>query len=639
MSLRRTESELVIKFDDNHVAQRASLGSQLFYLAEDNRHVLLHELGDFFPNVKWDRQNQATFQKKIDGVEICSRSITIQEAYERGMITPEQWKNFFDELKAKFESFKALSLDSETDSGNRLLIEGYQLPSYEYSPEFYRYHQGNFIVIWGCINKLQESAPVETLNTKPPPPTRPIIEENPPIIEKEPWWKASWLRWLLWVLLALLLLLLLLFALSQCNGSQEEALEPNNGPQDSPGPEQGPTEPPPPAPPPPAQPTPPHVPPPPVPEPLDLLIDDNTYHATTLSGYETALESEVPLGYFYLSEPGDNPGNRHSFPEIQRQNSLKVAVNEEAGFLKLSYPDNAAYVQEAILFEHVPSPSKDPPTKRFNKFIPDLSQHAVPGWDNLCAPTASANVLWYLAKRQHPDLDIRKHLGLQANVSDSELANQFIHDSTDKAMTKQMRTGETGTTTNGMLKGIHEFLKNDTQWKWDASSQAGTLDAKAAWTRLLHTINAEEGALLMIKLGSPPQGPKAQSLATFFTFRATPVSSQTSDEPVSWVIRAGENKVGDNGLVMFQIRAYPAGGENIEPRELEWNIQDIGDSENPVSRPEKPDSRHVLSLPPGQYQISARGTDSENNAIEAAEILQVGLSSTVTPVEKNSENK
>ena len=659
MSLKLTaDAGLNIEFDDNHVAQRATLGNELYYLDVGNREVLLQDLEIYFPNMTWDRQRSVNFQRRIDGVEICAASIPLQQAYEQGLVTPEQWTHFFDDLHSKFKQFKAYAQDPDTDPGNRQLIEGYQLPSYEYSPEFYRYYDGNFIVIWGCLNKLQESTPVVDAIPPPPPPPPPPLPQpeegtSPGPAPTDPAPRSGWpmwLHWLLWPLLILLLLLLLLFGLSQCEGcSTADPTEDGTGPRPEDDGTQvvddGVTEtlPPPPTPPPPP-PAPPHLSPPPVPPPLDLPLDDATHHATTLSGYEDSPQG-TRLGFIHLSEPADNQNKAHHFPDIKKSDSPRIPISIEGDFLKLHFLDNntVAYLQEAILFEHDPPvdrPQQTPWASLFNSQIPDLSQMADPAWKNLCAPTSAANALWYMAGHRHPSLNIHQNLGLEAGTDKKKAANLFVANHPEKSLTQLMGTGTSGTTTQGMLNGLHDYLKQDNQWTWDASKREGNIDPASAWLKLKQAIHAQEVALLLIKLQTPPEGADAQTKATFFSFRATQVHNPPPppaqpDTPVPWIISAGENQPGPDGLVHFQIRAYPAEGQDRTPSQLDWTINDIKSS---TDLPAKPDAQHVVKLPAGKYRFTVKGTDSQNQPISATEVFTIGLQSSVTPATQENDN-
>ena len=238
-----------------------------------------------------------------------------------------------------------------------------------------------------------------------------------------------------------------------------------------------------------------------------------------------------------------------------------------------------------------------------------------------------------MAGRRHPSLNIHQNLGLEAGTDKSEAANLFVANHSEKSLTKLMGTGTSGTTTQGMLKGLHDYLQHDNQWTWDASKRESNIDASTAWLKLKQAIHAQEVALLLIKMQTPPEGTEAQAKATFFTIRATQVENPQPppvqpDAPVQWIIRAGENQPGPDGLVHFQIRAYPAEGQDRTPSQLAWTINDIKSS---TELPAKPDAQHVVKLPAGKYRFTVKGTDSQNQPISATEVFTVGLQSSVTP--------
>lgn len=167
MSIKLSQEGLVVEFDAFDIPQRASQGSELLYLDSANSEVLLHDMGEFFPAVYLEGEKRATFQMWDGDTELCSTSISIKQAFKEKKITKEEWDDFFKRLHAAYKDFKKLAKDPNTDRSNRLLIQCYELPSYKFSPEFFRWSNGYFMVIWGCLNKQQQESSIARA-TRPP---------------------------------------------------------------------------------------------------------------------------------------------------------------------------------------------------------------------------------------------------------------------------------------------------------------------------------------------------------------------------------------------------------------------------------------------------------------------------------------
>ena len=669
MSIKTTNAGLTIEFDENHVPQRATLGKELFYLDEGNRAVLLEAMGSYFPSITWDRFKSVSYQRWVDGVEICSSSISINDAFSQGLIETQDWNDFFHNLYHQFEQFKSLADDPKTDPGIRLLIQSYQLPSFDYSPEFYRFYDGNFFVIWGCINKDQQKYLDDFVSDPPPlplPPREEVLEEPRNDADEvtaqstnrrtgKPWW--------FWLLIVLFVLLLIL-GLNQCfqqetptdrplENNKEEGGETipseneeneDDPPIPSPEPPIPSPEPPPPSPEPPApSPEPPVVPPtqpdslnkllPTITPERNLFIDDSKYHATTLSGFRLSPNGQS-IGFFYLSEPSDNQGNQHNFSNIKVLDSLQVAITPESGFLRLDYPGKYhAYLEQAVIIKpslENSASSQSAPINSFNPRVPDLSQLAQSDWKNLCAPTAGANILWYISATGDPTLSIRRNLLLPDTTSESEVANQFIKNHPTKSLSALMETSPEGTTTKGILTGLYKYLNHDNSSDWEVSSLGERVKPLSVWSQLTKAIHAQSGVMIMIKLDSLPDD--LNQRATLYSFQQTSKgapSNSTLNQDKShsnWHIKVGHHSVKTNGHIEFQLLATSQTEKNELPREAIWTITELGTGQ---VRSEKPDNLNLIVLPPGYYHIFVEGTNSNNQKFQAKTELSVGLKSVI----------
>jgi hypothetical protein len=333
-----------------------------------------------------------------------------------------------------------------------------------------------------------------------------------------------------------------------------------------------------------------------------IVLDSNKFHATTLAGYESDPNGDR-LGYFYLSEPTDN-NNGHRFPAINRRDSTRVTVEKDGGFLKLTYPAESrlAYLQEAVLFEHQ-DPNRERPTtfprEAFINTVPDFSQTAENGWESLCAPTASANVLWYMAHRKQA-LDVFRHLGLSKEHKREDTASQLIRNHSRKSLSTLMKTTPKGTDTNGILSGIFDYLKPGPRWTWDASKKQERVDADRAWDQLRLSIRSNEAAILLLKLDTPPE--EKAKLATFHNFKARPNKDTT---PPLITLQGGTPLT------------HPV-GENFEDPGAAAEDDFDGDITNMIIT-----TGTVDTSKPGDYEITYRVEDQAGNKDSAIRKVQV----------------
>jgi hypothetical protein len=333
-----------------------------------------------------------------------------------------------------------------------------------------------------------------------------------------------------------------------------------------------------------------------------IVLDSNKFHATTLAGYESD-PSGARLGYFYLSEPTDN-NNGHRFPAINRRESTRVTVEKDGGFLKLTYPSESrlAYLQEAVLFEHQ-DPDQQPqttiPRKAFINTVADLSQNAVEEWKSLCAPTASANVLWHMSHNKLA-LDIRQYLNLPKNSKPDDMANQLIKEDSRKSLFTLMNATNNGVDTNGILGGIFNYLKSGPRWTWDGSKKQEKVDANRVWDQLRLSIHSNEAVILLLKLDTPPE--EKAKLATLHNFKARP----NKDTTPPLITLQGETPL-----------THPV-GENFEDPGAAAEDDFDGDITNMIVT-----TGTVDTSKPGDYEITYRVEDQAGNKDSAIRKVQV----------------
>ena len=529
----------------------------LNYWDLESQDVILQALGRFLPRVSLTEDEiEARFRLTRDGKESCSHSKPLAQGKGTDKRLRGVDKEEIQALEQGLSQIEAKLSEPHLTPDARKLLEHFQLPDPEKLPDFYRLDRGRLLILWGCERSPGDHIPAHQAISK---------------LNVDPWWKISWrrllpgLKWLLLLLLLAGLAALLFLLLQDCSAFSDDGDDtPPEGNEhvDAPGPvpippEPGPTEPtpppPPPTEPPPTEPDP--TPPPPTPEPIAPPPEDNdteepldppplppappepeptepppppppefepleppprispepidseTRHATTLAGF-----SHTSSGTFlYLSEPDDNPGNRHRFTRSTPANLTRALVepNTASRHLRFRMGENVAYLCNAIFVRDANATLAGNPNGHHLPLLPDLSQNAgQPNWpDCYCFPTSAANVIWrhsLLPGRAllHPATVFRKN-------DRNSAANALIAgegDTPAPGSLAQRMDAEGGTTTTNGVNGLGQYLSaHSPQLLWKNSTTAPLPDTPAQTLQLLKDeIRKGAGIILCIKLQSPP---------------------------------------------------------------------------------------------------------------------------------------
>ena len=194
-------------------------------------------------------------------------------------------------------------------------------------------------------------------------------------------------------------------------------------------------------------------------------------HAAVLAGYRG--RSSPDAFELLIVDPGDNLAGgrgRHIWepkPTVKPTQWRNSLVIELGGKL--------AQVYAIIHTSPIPwdVTSRPPPEEYANRRIPDLSQHAAPGWHYYCAPTSAADVV-YLFSARYPGL-LRPFLegstGHRDAVATALIAGPNAPPPGQGTLARHMRTTpSSGTRGVDMVVGLDVFLEtysSESKTKWE----------------------------------------------------------------------------------------------------------------------------------------------------------------------------
>ena len=558
MSLHPTPEGLQIDLENGKYKISKVSREGLHFWAIPHQNVILQSLGGFLPRVtdfaETDKKKKTfTYKMVRDGSECCSASTALGDrALDEGQ--RQALHQCITDLQAKGEH-------PVTPPDTKEAIRKFKLPDPKKLPDFYRLDgRGRLMILWGCVTSDTDLIPpAQVLSILPQPPPEPEPPEPPPepkglwarLVEK---WRVlpNWLRWLLWLLLLLLLLWLLWYFLEDC--SNGAGSEPENDSTiattepDPPGLDPGNVVP---RPPDPVVPAPPVVPDPPprraslIPGNDDATIwdekplDSAKFHATTLIGYD--LSKKI----FALAEPGDSPQKTHNFPG-EKSVITKVGYTASMGVapnIELSYPDGrAAYVVGAIIVNPNPPSDDGSSTQKESAWhaeAPDFYQLANPKWPkSFCAPTASANAVWYLATRQNDSIRGLLKTRTIEQLGKSAAANLLIAGKektpSEGSLAHYMHTNENGTKIGDSAQGLLDYLEeNAPQNKWEPRYEDLPSNAYDTLILLTKEIAGKSIIILSIKLDTRPEPDKKGFLCFLEGESVVPAPSLPPAPPVA----------------------------------------------------------------------------------------------------------
>ena len=220
-------------------------------------------------------------------------------------------------------------------------------------------------------------------------------------------------------------------------------------------------------------------------------------HATTMVGYDMTIEG-MPM--VFLSEPNDR--QMHSF----EPNPTILPLLNDGRWLYIDYHGRTVGCVIAALvikIKDVGTQDIELPEKLLQKNFPDLSQNAVPHWDDFCAPTALGNVAWVLGKK-YPDLNPIRIFELDKDATPSLMANMLVggikpipHPDSLAALMTERRT------VNNIILGFKKHLTRDDASVWSFIEPKKLLKPDDLLEKLRRELSLGSGIVLLIQWGNP----------------------------------------------------------------------------------------------------------------------------------------
>jgi hypothetical protein len=634
----------------------------IYYWDTVVQEVVLDSLGEYLPRVSEDKENHlALFSKYRGKSELCSTSNPLDE---RGVASDEKrgLLRGIDEIESKLT-------DKRIDPNAKIILQKFMLPDPEKLPEFYRLSGGRLLIIWGCETNRMDLLPareaIEKLKIDPG--YKVVARRTMPLFKK----------WLLPLLIFLLIAILcLLIANESCDsGSPIQTVEENTSPKtkttekDGSGPE-GPNgenesdgsgkiiEP--------SQDDPsnqsdqqeengdPKNPDGTVISEkeylvwLPTLIDDQQFHATTLAGF-----SEDGMSVF-LAEPDDNERGSHTFPP--NANFTQAALSMEDGYPSLKIQISGQTIKSYVIglfypdYSKVLGNQKNDSAPIVSSGMPDLSQNSHRHWKNLCAPTAGANLLWYMSQKPHivhhkslsPFVSFAKNPAFERMLKHSgdpqpSAADFLIHglnapmnNPLPQSLSGRMKSSDKGTKIEDLASGMIGYLNDyDQQYGWEVSFE--NLDKDEVPSLMKKIIQNRTAALLMLKINTPPEIRK--TLIQIKAVAQEKTSNQEEDALPSQDLKiqliSGSEKNYSNKMIGGRLQVRDGRMPNSSLTNIKWLIGNDGKWQKLEGDGQIIDFRR----PKGSYSIGVIAVNSDGKGVNASAVVTLDAKETqqVTP--------
>jgi hypothetical protein len=211
-----------------------------------------------------------------------------------------------------------------------------------------------------------------------------------------------------------------------------------------------------------------------------------------------------------------------------RSSRLKTQVSGASLWITLD--DKPALIQSAIIMRSG-SVSDGVRTQSHRQAgLPDLSQHAAQGWDNLCAPTSAANLVFAAARR---DERLRQYLRSRTSANRDGVATDIIAGSSippllASSLASYMSTSlEGGTTGLAAASGLRQFLhEHGTADLWIVESiAAADHPSPESWLQKLCDFCGQEAGIILAVTWGLPQAPSSAVVD-----RSTPQSTAATSD-------------------------------------------------------------------------------------------------------------
>jgi hypothetical protein len=301
-----------------------------------------------------------------------------------------------------------------------------------------------------------------------------------------------------------------------------------------------------------------------IPEPGAATIAPDGYpdlegHAVTMAGYDLTDEHRP---YFFLIDPADNALEErgHEF----ESEPIRLPLLTDGRWWFVDYPGKAiGCIHGVLVIRESSEDGTGLPTLWKNDDLPDLSQHAVPGWgDNLCAPTATANLVWELGK-SHPAVSPAQVFGLAGDASMELQANALIaganrpHPSDGSLAALMATEPDAGTAFGSMGEGVATYLRRTMSgWRLNNPLQ---LDPDAFLETLMKESANGSGVVLLLYWGNLEKSePGLENAVLMMLERAVEQSQTDSANPTTH----GGAQAGNEEVEAADVIA-DAGGETV----------------------------------------------------------------------------
>lgn len=233
--------------------------------------------------------------------------------------------------------------------------------------------------------------------------------------------------------------------------------------------------------------------------------NDPIGHCVVLTGYNQNTMKA------FLSDPADNLAVGHKMDSKFEPLTVRMVGK----YCTIQIGGKIATVTGAVIISSPTSQSKTIPMEWRQEGMPDLSQHAVTGWNCYCAPTSAANVIIYFSKsfKEFRFKSLYEYLP-QHEFSDDWKINKLIGGNrvpfpVRNSLAYRMKTSlQNGTTMAGIQNGVKDFIdehsNNPDQWKVELLLEnESSPNGKKLWDSLISHCASGDGILLGVMWGVP----------------------------------------------------------------------------------------------------------------------------------------